>query len=463
MLVSNESMILAGLLRDEQYFRKVTPFLKSEYFENESNRALYNIIKNYTAKYKEQPNRTVLEKTINHGLANKGTQLVEDALEKLNHVLEIDIPKSYQYMVDETEEYCKQRSLYLAISKAITIYEAEDKKEGEINCIPELMKNALAVSFDNHVGHDYDNGEEERWDHYTKAENKIPFEMDYMNKITNNGVTRKTLNIFAAGVNVGKTMLLVYMAAMYKRMGYNVLYVTNEINEMELAQRIDASILNIETDMILSLGKEKYINKFEKLRETTYGKLFVKEFPTGTCTANGIRNVLRELELKKKFKPDIIINDYLTINGADGVTYNGNTGTYFEKVAEELRALAMEEDLVIWTAAQFTKEGVDSSDPDLTDIGSSLGISKVADLIWAVIRDERLDELGQLSMKQLKTRYHRQRHQRWNVGVNIGTQRIFEMGDVRAEDPSELPEPEIKFENSKPNQSAPVGKRKLIV
>ena len=425
MLANNESVILAGLLRDENYFRKVIPFIKTEYFENDINRILFKFIKNYTNKYKEQPAKTVLEKSITHLMSAQSQEIIDKTTETLNHITTIDIPES-QYMFDETEAYCKMRAIQLAIYKSIAI--SEDKEKPElINSLPDILKDALAVSFDTSVGHDYNNDEEARWEHYNKPENKISFEMPYMNEITGGGVSRKTLNVLAAGVNVGKTMLLVYLAAMYKRMGYNVLYITNEINEMELAQRIDASTLDVETDMILSIGKERYLNKFQKLRETTQGRLFIKEFPTGTCTASGTKRVLRELELKKKFKPDVIINDYLTINAADNMVFNGNTSTYFEKVAEEMRALAMEEDVVMWTAAQFNKDGVNSSDPNMTDIGSSLGISKVADLIWAVIRSEQLDILGQLFMKQLKTRYHKIKNRDWNVGVNIGVQRIFQL------------------------------------
>ena len=429
MLANNESVILAGLLRDEDYFRKVIPFIKSEYFESDVNRTLFKFIKNYTNKYKVQPTKTVLEKSITHLMSAQKQEIIDETAEKLHHICKMELPNSTEYMFDETESFCRYRAITLAIYKTIALHEDEDNKNREqlVNSIPDILKDALAVSFDTSVGHDYNNDEEARWEYYNKPENKIAFEMDYMNEITGGGVSRKTLNVLAAGVNVGKTMLLVYLAAMYKRMGYNVLYITNEINEMELAQRIDASTLNIETDMILSIGKEKYMNKFQKLRESAQGRLFVKEFPTGTCTASGTKRVLRELELKKKFKPDIIINDYLTINAADNMVYNGNTSTYFEKVAEEMRALAMEENVVMWTAAQFNKDGVNSSDPSMTDIGSSLGISKVADLIWAVIRSEQLDILGQLFMKQLKTRYHKIKNRDWNVGVSIGTQRIFQL------------------------------------
>lgn len=428
MLVNNETMILSGLIRDDEYFRVVSPFIKPDYFTDESNKILYKVISKYIDKYKEKPNKTVLQKFVNEGLKNRDANFVNEVLKTIDHIDVMELPKTTKYMIDECEKFCKERAVQNAIMNAITIYESKEKDE-KIGSIPDLMKEALAVSFDVSVGHDYNNDEEARWEYYTKPENKIPFEQEFMNKITNGGVARKTLNMIAAGVNVGKTMLLVYLAGMYKRLGYNVLYVTNEINEMELAQRIDATTLNIESDMLLALGKEKYVTKFKDLRETQQGRLFIKEFPTGTCSANGIRNVLRELELKQKFKPDIVINDYITINRADGVGMGAgtNTGVYFEKVAEELRALSMEEEIVMWTAVQFTKEGVGSMDPELTDIGSSLGLAKVADLVWAAIRSEQLDNLGQLSFKQMKTRFHKDRYQRWNVGVNIGCQRIFEI------------------------------------
>ena len=431
--VNTETIILSGLLKDEPYFRKVAPFIKSEYFEQESTRTIYKIINNYVEKFQEQPNKTVILKALNAGLASKSPKILEEAKEKLETIVNIELPSSFEYMVEETEKFCQDKAIYLAINKAITIYDNNDNPEAkqimDINVIPELMKEAIAVSFDTHIGHDYDNGAEERWEYYTTPENKIPFELNHLNRITNNGVTRKTLNMIVAGVNVGKTMLLVYLASMYKRLGYNVLYVTNEINEMELSRRIDASLLNIDTDMLLALGKEKYLNKFETLKGTTHGKLVIKEFPTGTCSANKIRSLLRELKIKKDFKPDIIINDYITINRADTMSFQGNTGNYFERVAEEMRAVAMEEDLVIWSAAQFNSDGIKDNDPELTDIGSSLGIGKVADLAWAVIRSEILDELGQVSFKQMKTRYHKKRYQRWNMGIDIGTQRIHEVND----------------------------------
>lgn len=429
--INNETMILAGLLRDESFFRKVAPYVKTEYFEQDSTKLLYKIIKAYADKYKENPNKTVLEKAINVGLANKSDAIINDAREKLNLITTVDMPNSLEYMVDECEKFCKNRSMYLAINEAIAIYtnnaDPDKKKTMDIGAIPELVQQALAVSFDSHVGHDYDQSEEQRWEYYTTPENKIPFEIDYLNLITNGGVTKKTLNLFVAGVNVGKTMLLVYLAAMYKRLGYNVLYITNEINEMELAQRIDASLLNIDTDMLIAQGRDKYLSKFQDLKESTHGNLFIKEFPTGTCSANGIRALLHELELKKKFKPDIIINDYLTINKADNATFTGNTGNYFEKVSEEMRSLAMEKEVVMWSAAQFNSEGIKNGDPELTDIGSSLGIAKVCDMAWAVLRNESLDECGQLSFKQMKTRYHKTRYRRWNLGVDIGTQRVFQV------------------------------------
>lgn len=430
MLINNETMILSGLIRDDEYFRKVSPFLKTEYFTDESNKLLFKVISKYIDKYKEKPNKTVLEKFVKEGLASRSPEFISDILKVIDHINTIELPSAQKYMVDETEIFCKRQAMYNAINASIDIYESKDAEQ-KIGLIPDLVKEALAVSFDTHVGHNYNDGEEARWEYYTKPENKIPFDIDFLNKITNGGVTRKTLNMFAAGVNVGKTMLLVYMAAMYKRLGYDVLYITNEINEMELAQRIDASLLNIESDMIVTLGKEKYLSKFQQLRETQQGRLFIKEFPTGTCSANGIRNVLRELELKQKFKPTIIINDYITINKSDSVSMGAgtNTGVYFEKVAEEMRSLAMEEDVIMWTAVQFTKEGANSADPELTDIGSSLGLAKVADLVWAVMRNEMLDEVGQIAMKQMKTRYHKTRYQKWQVGVNIGTQRIFEINN----------------------------------
>lgn len=451
MIVNNETMILSGLIRDEDYFRKVSPFLKDEYFTVESNRILFKVISKYIKKYNEKPNKTVLEKFVNEGMKSRSTEFISEILEVINHIDKVELPKSKEYMIDETEQFCKDQAIYNAINKAIEIYSNRDKKDDRLltpGAIPELMKEALAVSFDTHVGHNYNDGEEERWEYYTKPENKIPFEIDFFNKITNGGVSTKTLNMFAAGVNVGKTMLLVYLAAMYKRLGYDVLYITNEINEMELAQRIDASVLNIDSDMLITLGKEKYMNKFQKLRETQQGRLFIKEFPTGTCSANGIKNVLRELELKQNFKPKVIINDYITINKADGVSLSssGGTGVYFEKVAEEQRALAMAEDVIMWTAVQFTKDGANSSDPELTDIGSSLGLAKVADLVWAVMRSEMLDEMGQLSMKQMKTRYHKTRYQKWNVGVNIATQRIFEINSDGSSNNSSNTDDKMPFE-----------------
>lgn len=432
MSINNESMILSGLLNNEQYFRKVLPYIKEEYFTTESSKILFKIINNYASKYKEKPNTPIIKKTICDGLSNKGAEFLTEINNKLVDIDKLDLPDSTDYMVDETEKFCQNQAMYLAISKAIEIYDSqnsENKKPLDIGAIPDIVKNALAVSFNTSIGHDYDNGAEDRWDYYTLPEAKIPFEIDKLNDITNNGVLRKTLNLFVAGVNVGKTMLLVYLAAMYKRMGYNVLYITNEVNEFEISKRVDASLLNIETDMLTLGGKEKYLSRFDKLKETARGRLIVKEFPTGTCSANRIRALLHELEIKKKFKPDIIINDYITINRADGVTFNGNTGQYFEFVAEQMRALAVEFDLVMWSAAQFNSEGIKGSDPELTDIGSSLGIGKVADFCIAAIRNPALDDIGQITFKQMKTRYHKIRYQRFNLGIDIGTQRLFSVDD----------------------------------
>lgn len=422
--VTTESLLLASLVGNEEYFGKVVPFLKPEYFEDPAERSIYTIIKNYSNKHSESPDFTILRNVVTN--CKKSEEEISSMLETIDTVKNVSVPNNLTYLLNEAEKFCKERAVFCAISKSFDIYEGSDATL-KIEAIPEILREAICVNFDSSVGHEYDEDAESRWDYYNSVEAKIAFESAQMNRITNGGIPRKTFNIIAAGVNVGKTMTLVWLAAMYKRMGYNVLYITNEVSEKELAQRIDASMLDIDTDQIKFMTKAKYFSRIEKLKESQHGRLFIHEFATGTCSSDKVETLLRDLALKKKFKPDVIINDYITINISSRISYGGNMGDYYTKVAEEMRATAVRHDCIMWSAAQMVTAAMESTDPNLSDLGMSQGIAKTADLVWCVSRTEELDAIGQIAFKQLKTRYHKDKIVRWLMGVDVGKQKFIEM------------------------------------
>lgn len=421
MNVTDEHLIISNLLGNKEYFNKVIPFLNSEYFHNDNDRRIFNCVKKYSNEYSKVPDYTIMRNIITS--ASIDDAQIQNMLETVNAIKDIELPKDTEYLIDKTEKFCQNRALHNAIYKAYEIYDGTNKTD-KIGIIPDLVKDAICISFNNSVGHDYDEDAESRWEYYNSPENKIPFGFDTLNAITNGGVSLKTLNLFAAGVNVGKTLLLVIMAAMYKQLGYDVLYVTNEVSEMEVGKRVDASMMGIDTDKLASIDKTKFLAKIAKMKERNSGRLIIKEYATGTCTSLTIEAELQELALKKDFKPTIIINDYITINASASISKNANMYQYYNSIAEEMRATAVKHNCVYWSAAQLKTEVMEATEVSLSQLSDSQGIARTADLVWCVIRTPELDRLREVKFIQLKTRYHKLRYVYWNMGIDVSKQRL---------------------------------------
>jgi len=437
--ITNERLILSSLVQNESYARKVIPFLKEEYFEDLIERRVFELITQYIGKYSTVPSKTDLAVNIrNDEKLNEGQ--TADALVISNELFQIEPSSNQDWLVSTTESFCQDKAVYNAIHQAIAIYQGEDKQLTP-HAIPDLLKNAIAVCFDSKVGIDFFDDAETRFDFYATPENKIPFHLNILNEVTCGGITPKTLNLLVAGVNVGKTLGLIDLAAGYMRDGKNVLYISMEMREEMIMQRVDANMLKVPVNDVASLGKERFMNRIEILKQKSYGKLKVKEFPPGMASSVHIRHVVDELKLKQKFSPDVIMVDYLQIAASSRMKY-GQVGSYYyyKSVAEELRALAVELDVVIWSAAQFNRGGMNASEVGMEDIAESTGIAMTADGMWGLIRTEELDEVGQIMWKQLKSRYaNKAVKTRFVTGVDVEKQCFY---DVDQDSQPKLTQPE---------------------
>ncbi|HBI40433.1 MAG TPA: DNA primase [Tenacibaculum sp.] len=417
--------ILSNLLHDEVYTRKVLPFIRDEYFEERTDRVVFQQIAEYVKAYDGLPSKEVL-----HIEAEKRDDLTQDEfslVEKLIDALH-ESTSERAWAEDTTESWCKERAIYLALMKSIQIADGQDEKHSN-DAIPEILKDALAVGFDQHVGHDYIDDSEGRYEYYHRKENKIEFDLEMFNKITAGGVSNKTLNIALAGTGVGKSLFMCHYAASVLLQGKNVLYVTCEMAEEKIAERIDANLLNTNIKEVAELPKTIFEKKVNKLREKTQGKLIIKEYPTASAHVGHFRSLLSELKLKKNFIPDIIFIDYLNICASSRYrsAVNVNSYNYIKAIAEELRGLAVEFDVPIFSATQTTRSGFTSTDPDLTDTSESFGLPATADLMIALISSDELEELGQLMVKQLKNRYNDPTYnKRFVVGIDRPKMRLYD-------------------------------------
>ena len=398
-----ESTILSNLIHNEAFARKVIVFLKDEYFQDHTERVVFSEIQKFYAKYNDVPSKEALKIAIDER-EDLNAQVYQDT-ESLIGTLE-SIDNNDQWLLDETEKFCKDKAVYNAIMESIEIIDGKkgDKTQG---AIPELLADALGVTFDNHVGHDFLEDSDARFDFYHAKEEKIPFDIEYLNKITGGGVTRKSLNILMAGTGVGKTIGMCHMAAANLTIGKNVLYITMEMAEEKIAERIDANLLDIKLDNLKDLTKPIYDKKMENLKTKIKGKLIIKEFPTSQAHTGHFRHLLNELALKKTFKPDIIYVDYLNICASQRLAGSNsvNSYTYVKAIAEELRGLSVEFNLPVWSATQTTRSGFGNSDVGLEDTSESFGLPATADLFLALIQTEELEELNQIMVKQLKNRH----------------------------------------------------------
>ena len=438
-----ETTILRNLLFTEEYYRKVVPFLKADYFTEYPERIIFEEISEFANKYDKVPTQEVL--SIN--LQNR-SDLTEDSFQEATTIIRslTDEWVDYDWLLDATEKWCQDRAIYLALMQSIKIADGGDKKLDK-GAIPSILQNALAVSFDEHIGHDYIEQSKQRYDFYHKTEEKIPFDLEKFNYITKGGIPNKTLNIALAGTGVGKSLFMCHMASSILLQGRNVLYITCEMAEEKIAERIDANLLNVNIRDIAELPEVLYSSKVNEISRKTQGKLIIKEYPTASAHAGHFKALLSDLSLKKDFKPDIIFIDYLNICAS--ARYKGaivNSYTYVKAIAEELRGLAVEHNLPIVSATQTTRSGFGSSDPDLTDTSESFGLPATADLMFALVSNEELEQQGRIMVKQLKNRYNDPTSSRkFMVGIDRSKMRLYDVAEDsnvlnQTEDDENLPQ-----------------------
>ena len=420
-----ETTILRNLIYNEEYSRKVIPFIEPDYFEQKSEKIIFEEITKFIVKY----GSAITIEALNIETDNR-TDLTETEIKEvrdINNSLK-NIPADYQWLMDTTEKWCRDRAIYLALMESIALADGEDETKGR-DAIPTILSDALAVSFDNHIGHDYLEDYEERYDLYHRKEDKIKFDLEFFNKITKGGIPNKTLNIALAGTGVGKSLFMCHVASSVLLQNKNVLYITLEMAEEKIAERIDANLLNVPIQDITELPRPMFENKVVSLSKKTQGTLIIKEYPTASAHSGHFKALLNELALKKSFKPDIIFIDYLNICASSRYRAgsNVNSYSYIKAIAEELRGLAVETNLPIVSATQTTRSGFASSDVDLTDTSESFGLPATADLMFALISTEELEDLNQIMVKQLKNRYNDPTiYKRFVIGIDRAKMRLYD-------------------------------------
>ena len=426
-----ELTILGSLIYNDEYTRKVLPFLKSDYFTVKSYKIVFLEIHEYVTNYNSLPSLNAL------GIeCQERTDLTEEQFKEIIEVLNGLSQEEHDldWIVDTTEKWCQERAIYLSLMESVKIADGQDEKRDK-GAIPQILSDALGVSFDQNVGHDYLQNYEERFDFYHKKEEKIPFDLEFFNRITKGGLPNKTLNIALAGTGVGKSLFMCHVASSVLLQGKNVLYITLEMAEEKIAERIDANLLNVPIQKLAELPRIMFENKISKLSKKTQGKLIIKEYPTASAHVGHFKSLLNELELKRNIKPDIIFIDYLNICASQ--RYKGsivNSYTYVKAIAEELRGLAVEAGVPIVSATQTTRSGYGSSDVDLTDTSESFGLPATADLMFALISTEELEEQNQIMVKQLKNRYYDPTlNKRFVIGIDRSKMRLYNV-EVSAQD-----------------------------
>jgi len=449
MNINLEQTILKNILTDEKFMRKVLPFVKPDYFEGVY-RQLFKEAGKFVAKYNKLPNLEAFKIEI-----DESTSFSE---EQYKHAIEI-LPIIFQsektdqaWLVDQTEKWCQDRAIHNAIMESITIIDGKHQKLTK-NALPDLLTKALAVSFDTNVGHDYLENVDERYEFYHEQEDRIPFDLEYFNLITKGGLPNKTLNIVLAGTGVGKSLFMCHCAANVLTQGRNVLYISMEMAEERIAERIDANLLNIPISQIENLAKEDYTNRVYDIGKRTNGKLIIKEYPTGAANTSHFRALLNELKLKKNFIPEMIFIDYLNICSSSRMKSIGgsiNTYSYIKAIAEEIRGLAVEFAVPIMSATQTTRSGFSNSDPGLEDTSESFGLPATADLMFALISNEELDNQNQIMVKQLKNRYNDPtQYKRFVIGVDRSKMKLKNIVDAEKNLVNDQPDTGPVFDNSK--------------
>ena len=423
-----ETVILKNLVLNEDFARKVVPFLQEEYFQDKAERTVFNIVSKFLLKYNSIPTKDAVlislgdDKTLGDSEFKKCVSISDEMYKEGEK-------SDTEWLVEHTEKFCKEKAIYNGIMASIGIIEGKDKEQTQ-NAIPEIMSKALSVSFDTRVGHDFFEDVDERYEYYHRVEERVPFDLEMFNLITGGGVRKKTLNVVMAASGVGKSAFLCHHAAACLTQNLNVLYITLEMSEEEIAKRIDANLLDTDIHVLEKMPLAMYENKVNNLKKTCHGKLIIKEYPTAAANVTHFRNLMEELKIKKKFKPDIIIVDYLNIcSCARFKMGNGmNSYTYVKGIAEELRGLAKQFNVPLWSATQVNREGAKSSDMEMTDTSESFGLPQTTDFFIALIETEELAQNGQLMVKQLKNRGNdTTKNRKFLIGVNKSKMKFYDV------------------------------------
>jgi replicative DNA helicase len=448
-----EQSILRNLLCNEEYYRKVLPFLKADYFQEIDERVIFEEIQDFSVEYEKLPTKEVLE--INLQNRNDLTEDVyKESITKINQFSTEWVDKDW--LVNTTEKWCKDRAIYNALLQSIKIADGADKNLSR-DAIPSILQEALAVSFDEYIGHDYVDNAEQRYEYYHRDEAKIPFDLEKFNLITKGGIPNKTLNVALAGTGVGKSLFMCHCAANCLSQGKNVLYITLEMAEEKIAERIDANLLNVNIKDISAIPESVFTSRVQQIGQKTQGKLIIKEYPTASAHAGHFKALLSDLSLKKDFRPNIIFIDYLNICASS--RYKGhivNSYTYVKAIAEELRGLAVENDVPLFTATQTTRAGFGNSDVDLTDTSESFGLPATADFMFALIATEELEQSGRIMVKQLKNRYNDSAYYRkFTVGIDRAKMKLYNVDDSEGDlvaDKAEEPYEYLEEASTKQNR-----------
>ncbi len=435
-----ESTILRNLLYNEEYARKTLPFFQDAYFGQITDKVIFQEIKKYFDKYSNFPSKEalIIELKDRNDLTEEHFSNTAEVLNDAEKNHSDKDRESLAWLLERSEKFCQDKALYNAITDSIGIFDETKKSDHTKDAIPTILSDALSVSFDTHIGHDYLDNSDERFDFYRKKEEKIPFDLEYFNKITAGGLPRKTLNIALAGTGIGKSLFMCHMAANCLSDNLSVLYITLEMAEERIAERIDANLMNVPMDMLKDMPKESYHKKIGKLRDKIKGKLIVKEYPTATASVNNFRALMNELKIKRGFIPDILFMDYLNLCVSTRYRNNINAGSYFvvKAIAEELRGLAVEWDIPVMSATQLNRTGFMSTDVGLEDTSESFGLPATADFMFALISTEELEEHNQIKVKQLKNRYNDPvKNRNFVIGIDRAKMKLY---DVEEEAQQEL-------------------------
>jgi len=452
-----EQTVLNCLFSDEEYVRKTLPFIEREYFVTESNKVIFDMIQHHIEKYNTNPTRDSLLISLDE--LNVGENVYTESVSTIKSMEENkDDHRNSAWQIDVTEKWCQDRALYNAVMKSIGILNDEPANKGQL---PKMLQDALGVSFDSNIGHDFIDDFEARYEFYQRVEEKIEFHLDLFNKITKGGLSKKTLNICLAGTGVGKSLFMCDLAANHLLMGKNVLYITCEMSEEKIAERIDANLLNTNIQDVAQMPYDTFCRKIDNLtRKVASGKLIVKEYPTAVANANHFRHLLNELTLKKNFRPDVIYIDYLNICSSSRIKAGSGANSYtlIKSIAEELRGLAVENNVPIMSATQTTRSGYNSSDVELTDTSESFGLPATADLMFALIATEELEELNQVLVKQLKNRYNDlNSYKRFVIGIDRPKMRLYDVENSAQDEIIDNSGSSQDYSNNFSNNSKKIG------